>query len=619
MELKLQWQGKPGREGLFGAEWAIHTPEGSYAASTTVGLNTRPHHGLLVARMPGDSEPLLVLSHFQEEYISSKGSQPLYVVEYANAFHDAGMSAFRRFKLFPAPTFIYRVGNVQIHKTVLLLNSPLCLLVRYKVSGQPAKSDLLRVRPFFAFRPVSGKVQPQRFVTQDFFLESERQFRFLPYPDAPELFGAFSGATFESDPLWYYQFRYRKATTDNFYEDLLTPGYFEMKIRESREMLLAFSFQPQEPDQLREKFTEKVRRHWGFLKSTRKKGSLLNQLRGCLQSYLQTVPSAGDLYAASLPHRYIYLTAHFRILRLILRAGLSGDWGNPNKTNIVTLPKFNDLLNWLNNNHANIVADVLSPFEYIYFIYEYLNRYPDRRLLREVFSLVEQLTVALEKGKVNALKIERSGRAVIRKGHQDPLTGAAFKQPPAGNGLDILTVEWYVVNKIGGQLATLNGRSNSRFEKNADRTLQYFLEKINPPLENRIRHNPQSIPPVVVRMLTSPFALLKPSMAKQLFLIICQNYLKPNGLAFQSPVEAFAFNISDFLRASRLWFPAENSFTELFKRIRDNWYAEFASGILGQMQVRLEEGAPDLPQPASAVMIAELLFLLSQLSSKSRK
>ena len=225
---------------LLGKEWLIANGVGAYASSTVVGCNTRRYHGLLVAASKPPVGRIMALSAVVETLTVDGHTVGLGTNEFFGAFSPAGWTLLETFIDDVAPRFVYRVGEMQLIKEVLLAEAENAVAVRYTLTGGRAE---LRLRPLAAMRDyhhvrssgsadhlfhtlVEGGIAVQDRDTLGHAL-------FVTSPDAP----------FQSDPQWWRRFRYRAdiARGHDEPEDLYAPGVFSCELADGVSCLLVGS------------------------------------------------------------------------------------------------------------------------------------------------------------------------------------------------------------------------------------------------------------------------------------------------------------------------------------------------------------------------------------------
>ncbi|HEX4204910.1 MAG TPA: glycogen debranching enzyme N-terminal domain-containing protein, partial [Ktedonobacteraceae bacterium] len=95
-------------------EWLITNGIGGYAAGTVAGVLTRNQHGLLVADLPGEMLPQLLLAKVDEEVVFDQRTYYLGTNEYRDGtIKPAGFVHLESFHLEDGfSTFTYRLGGI---------------------------------------------------------------------------------------------------------------------------------------------------------------------------------------------------------------------------------------------------------------------------------------------------------------------------------------------------------------------------------------------------------------------------------------------------------------------------------------------------------------------------
>jgi len=123
-------------------EWLITNGIGGYAMSTVIGLNTRRHHGLLVAARRGATGRSVVLSRIEEKLRLPGAERPLDTVFYPGVVHPKGYEYMESFALYPVPTFMYVGKRWRLEKRVALVQGENTVVVRYRLLPRNPKKDI---------------------------------------------------------------------------------------------------------------------------------------------------------------------------------------------------------------------------------------------------------------------------------------------------------------------------------------------------------------------------------------------------------------------------------------------------------------------------------------------
>ena len=225
---------------LLSKEWLLPNRIGAYASSSVLGCNTRRYHGLLIASASPPVDRIAALATVMEQVQVGQTSVDLATNEFADAFSPRGMEHLAVFVHDIAPHWVYRVGDLEIIKEVMLAEAANAVAVRYTARGGVAT---LRVWPFATLRDyhILRKVhQPSQMTFEgqdDGIVVHDRQ------GPAHTLCLRVSEGRFEARPQWWYRFLYRQdiARGQDGFEDLYTPGCFVCVLAEGASVQLTAS------------------------------------------------------------------------------------------------------------------------------------------------------------------------------------------------------------------------------------------------------------------------------------------------------------------------------------------------------------------------------------------
>ena len=223
-------------------EWLETNGQGGYASSTIMNCHTRKYHGLLVANLEKPAGRHVMLSKFEDSLVLGKEEHFLSCHQYPGLFFPQPRHCLSAFENDPAPSFLYRVADMVIRKTFMLLDNEDTLLVRYTLENAPAPL-LLRLRPFLAFRGFHCLTKKNPLFsgrTSDL----KNGFQIQPYQDMPALsITAQRKAKFYPAPNWYLNFEYAAelARGYDWREDLFNPGILEIPLKQGESAIIAAS------------------------------------------------------------------------------------------------------------------------------------------------------------------------------------------------------------------------------------------------------------------------------------------------------------------------------------------------------------------------------------------
>lgn len=212
-------------------EWLLTNGLGDYSSSSILGCNTRKYHGLLVVNTLHGRQVLLSAL---EESVTGGGKEFfLSTRQHPNTLYPHGHEYQESFVLEDLPKFSYRVGDVRIHREILLLPGQSRLLLRWTVEGSSRVPPLtLRIRPLLAYRGFHQLAQ----ANSNLRVRTSRVpggFGIEPYENMPALFIQASGQSdFIPAPDWFYKTEYLLERMRGFEdsEDLFQPGIMEITL-----------------------------------------------------------------------------------------------------------------------------------------------------------------------------------------------------------------------------------------------------------------------------------------------------------------------------------------------------------------------------------------------------
>ncbi len=218
---------------------------GGYMSTTIVCCNTRKYHGLIVAPIDDNSGCDVVLLSSLDETIIHDGQQfNLALHRFRGVYEPRGHKYITDFEYTPTPTITYRVGDVVLKKELLWIHRRTQLMVRYTMLEGDAEKITLRLRPFLAYRGRHEVSKANMYANGTSYpITSGVKCRL--YDGFPWLNMQCSNesAEFVPAPDWYYDFEYAKELERGYeaYEDLLTPGYFELELERGKSDILSAS------------------------------------------------------------------------------------------------------------------------------------------------------------------------------------------------------------------------------------------------------------------------------------------------------------------------------------------------------------------------------------------
>ncbi len=217
---------------------------GGYMSTTIVCCNTRKYHGLIVSPIDNSDRDYVLLSSLDETIIHEDQRFNLALHRFKGVYEPRGHKYITDFEYTPTPTITYRIGDIVLRKELLWIHKRTQLMVRYTLVDCQTEQVTLQLRPFLAFRdrhalskanmtadgrsyPVVSGVKCKLYdgFPWLYMQVGQKEFEYVPAPD------------------WYYNFEYQQEIARGFdgYEDLLTPGYFELELKRGASVVFSAS------------------------------------------------------------------------------------------------------------------------------------------------------------------------------------------------------------------------------------------------------------------------------------------------------------------------------------------------------------------------------------------
>lgn len=236
---------------------------GSYASTTIIGCNTRKYHGLLVTPQPQlDGGMHVLLSLLDETIIQHDQEFNLAIHKYkGEKYSPRGHKYVTDFSIDTNLRITYRIGGVVLTKEMLFAGISDSIIIKYTLveAHSPTK---MRFRPFLAYRNIHSLSKANNDV--------ERKYDAIPngikvrmYQGYPYLHLQFSkGVDYVHAPDWYFDFEYmrEKARGYESLEDLYTPGYFELPIKQGESIYFMASLESEDPKTFARMFNQELKK-----------------------------------------------------------------------------------------------------------------------------------------------------------------------------------------------------------------------------------------------------------------------------------------------------------------------------------------------------------------------
>ena len=137
-------------ENALDKEWLITNGIGGYSSSSIIGANTRKYHGLLVASLTPPGRRFVILSKVDES-IEVRGKKYNLYTNIGKEYISKGYEYQESFEKTIVPIFIYKVGKIEINKTICMDYGKNTVGIHYKIKNGAYKSKLT-LAPIINFR-----------------------------------------------------------------------------------------------------------------------------------------------------------------------------------------------------------------------------------------------------------------------------------------------------------------------------------------------------------------------------------------------------------------------------------------------------------------------------------
>lgn len=230
---------------------------GAYCNTSIVTCNTRRYHGLLGVPVDnfGGSKHMLLSSVDESLAVNGKLFN-LGIHCYGDIYEPRGHKYIVDFNADPVPSIVYRVGEMEFVKTILLAPDKDQVMLRYELKKSPAEISLI-LKPFLAFRNIHSLTR-QNPEARTEYEEVRNGVVFNMYEGFPDLNLQLNTGDFEykSSPCWYNGITYSDEARRGFEckEDLFVPGAFVLKMKPGDAVILSASVEEENPRMITRKF-----------------------------------------------------------------------------------------------------------------------------------------------------------------------------------------------------------------------------------------------------------------------------------------------------------------------------------------------------------------------------
>ena len=226
-------------------EWFEVNQLGVYASSNLVCAHTRRHHGLLV--IPFHSLKWNVfLNQLDETVLIEDQAYPLATQFYQGTVCPEGYRNMERFALTPFPTWVFRIEDIVLAKSLILLYEEPTVLVRYQILNGDENWVRLEIRPLISIRKGNHLTdRKSALYGAPVMLESGSIYfsGLAPNSLTSSIFFYHNAAVLDRSGKWYRSVYYSEEQKQGleFEEDLYSPFRLQYSFLRDREAYLCVS------------------------------------------------------------------------------------------------------------------------------------------------------------------------------------------------------------------------------------------------------------------------------------------------------------------------------------------------------------------------------------------
>lgn len=229
-------------------EWLETDGKGGYASSTLLNCPTRKYHGLLVLPLPGLPSKYVLLSKMEAVLKGEKMDFHLSTNKYPKVFYPTGHKYIEHISVKHFTTTQWKIGEVIIERSMMMLRDTSVLLMRYEVVKSP-KPCTMHFLPLLAYRDYHHLSHENMHMQVKVFAESPGVYKIEPYQGMPPLYITTSEkSTFYPSPTWNRNIEFLEERDRGYpyQEDLFNPGILEKKLKSGEVVYIAASITPVE-------------------------------------------------------------------------------------------------------------------------------------------------------------------------------------------------------------------------------------------------------------------------------------------------------------------------------------------------------------------------------------
>jgi len=447
----------------------------------------------------------VVLSKADEHVLIEGEAYSLGSNEFIHGFHPQGYRHLGGFSQSPYPTYTYAVGDVKIHKTILMPYQKNATIIIYEAATPMEKRAILQVSPLVNsrhFHAVTDKGKLALSFVQK--VSAQKTTVQVATPQSTLVLSSSSGRYIPGEK-WVEDLYYRvdKSLDTSCFDDCFVPGMFETGFDESTRLYVvaAADQNPEEAEKVHASVCEDLADFNGFLnRESRRLAALVNGFHGQHKNIIQVDWLRWLVLAADS-----FIVNRFSTKTKTVIAGYHWfeDWG---RDSLISLPglalvtgRFDDarevLLTFKHYCSRGVIPNrfpdeageqpvyntVDATLWYFHAVLRYLKYTGDDDFVRrELWSILQSVIDYHIQGTINNIRLDSDG--LIAHGPRLTWMDAMVNNNPAtpreGKAVEIQAL-WYNALKVMELLANRFGQKDlaEKYRGMAGKAEESFVEK----------------------------------------------------------------------------------------------------------------------------------------------
>jgi predicted glycogen debranching enzyme len=225
-------------------EWIETNGLGGWSSGTVAGANTRNYHGVFVSAINPPVERMVMLNKLEEIIITGDHKYELSSNQFPGKVCCDGLQYLNRFVRDIFPVFQYKIGDIEITKTIAAMYEEDTVVITYEVTSADQEFEL-DLKPLISFRDYHSLSKANDSINRKIKF-GNGTLEVQPYSSVPPMYIHIDKATFGFDPAWFHNFEYREehARGLRFSEDLFCYGNFSIKLKAGSKLGIVISTLP---------------------------------------------------------------------------------------------------------------------------------------------------------------------------------------------------------------------------------------------------------------------------------------------------------------------------------------------------------------------------------------